>query len=47
MLFRSLAEEGRQRALEFSWPRVVDRIEDVYREAAGRRAASLSGTTAA
>ncbi len=42
-----LAEEGRQRALEFSWPRVVDRIEDVYREAAGRRAASLSGTTAA
>ncbi len=42
-----LAEAGRQRALEFSWPTVVDRIEVVYREAAGRRAAALSGTTAA
>lgn len=42
-----LAEEGRRRALEFSWPSVVDRIEVVYREAAGRRALALSGTTAA
>ena len=42
-----LAEAGRQRALEFSWPSVVDRIEVVYREATGRRAAALSGTTAA
>jgi phosphatidylinositol alpha-mannosyltransferase len=42
-----LAEEGRRRALEFSWPTVVDRIEAVYREAAGRRSATLSGTTAA
>ena len=42
-----LAEEGRRRALEFAWPSVVDRIEAVYREAAGRRAAALSGTTAA
>ena len=42
-----LAEEGRRRALEFAWPSVVDRIEGVYREAAGRRAAALSGTTAA
>ncbi len=42
-----LAEEGRRRALEFAWPSVVDRIEAVYRAAAGRRAASLSGTTAA
>ena len=42
-----LAEEGRRRALEFSWPSVVDRIEVVYREAAGRRASALSGTTAA
>jgi phosphatidylinositol alpha-mannosyltransferase len=41
-----LAEEGRRRALEFAWPTVVDRIEAVYRAAAGRRA-SLSGTTAA
>lgn len=42
-----IAETGRRRALEFSWPSVVDRIEAVYREAAGRRAAALSGTTAA
>jgi len=42
-----LAEEGRRRALEFAWPTVVDRIEAVYRAAAGRRAASMSGTTAA
>ena len=28
-------------------PTVVDRIEAVYREAAGRRASALSGTTAA
>ena len=42
-----LAEEGRRRALDFSWPSVVDRIEVVYKVAAGRRAAALSGTTAA
>ena len=42
-----IAENGRQRALEFAWPTVVDRIEKVYREAAGRRAATLSGTSAA
>jgi phosphatidylinositol alpha-mannosyltransferase len=42
-----LAEEGRRRALDFSWPTVVDRIEAVYRAAAGRRAAALSGTSAA
>jgi phosphatidylinositol alpha-mannosyltransferase len=42
-----LAEEGRRRALDFSWPSVVDRIEAVYRAAAGRRAAALSGTSAA
>lgn len=42
-----LAEEGRRRALDFAWPVVVDRIEAVYREAAGRRASALSGTTAA
>jgi len=34
-----LAEAGRRRALEFAWPSIVDRIEQVYREAAGRRAA--------
>src|SRR5262245_37690248 len=39
-----LAEEGRRRALEFAWPSVVDRIEQVYREAAGRRAAVAPGT---
>ena len=42
-----LAEEGRRRALEFAWPSVVDRIEEVYRVAAGRRAAAAQGTTAA
>jgi phosphatidylinositol alpha-mannosyltransferase len=42
-----LAEEGRRRALDFAWPAVVDRIEAVYREAAGRHASALSGTTAA
>ncbi len=42
-----LAEEGRRRALDFSWPSVVDRIEAVYRDAAGRRASALSGTSAA
>ena len=42
-----LAEAGRQRALDFAWPVVVDRIEAVYREAAGRRASAISGTTAA
>ena len=37
----AIAYAGRQRALEFSWPRVTDRIEQVYRRAleraAGRR----------
>src|SRR5262249_37025251 len=42
-----LAEEGRRRALDFSWPSVVDRIEQLYRDAAGRRAAVALGTTAA
>ena len=42
-----LAEAGRLRALDFAWPAVVDRIEAVYRDAAGRRASALSGTTAA
>ena len=42
-----LAESGRQRARDFAWPSVVDRIEAVYRAATGRRAAALSGTTAA
>uniref|UniRef100_A0A832I013 Glycosyltransferase family 1 protein n=1 Tax=Eiseniibacteriota bacterium TaxID=2212470 RepID=A0A832I013_UNCEI len=34
----ALAARGRQRALEFAWPRVTDRIEAVYRSIAGRRA---------
>jgi len=48
-----LAEEGRRRALEFAWPNVVDRIEQVYREAAdrrlrsGRSPAAAQGITAA
>ncbi|MEO5989674.1 MAG: glycosyltransferase family 4 protein [Candidatus Eisenbacteria bacterium] len=42
-----LAEAGRQRALEFAWPRVVDRIEAVYREAVGIHKSALTGRTAA
>jgi len=42
-----LAEAGRQRALDFAWPRIVDRIEAVYREAVGHHRASLTGHTAA
>ena len=42
-----LAEAGRQRALDFAWPRVVDRIEAVYRNAVGHHRASLTGHTAA
>jgi len=38
-----IAEAGRQRALDFAWPRVVDRIEAVYREAMGHRQAALAG----
>jgi len=30
-----LAEAGRERALEYSWGRVVPRLEELYREAAG------------
>jgi phosphatidylinositol alpha-mannosyltransferase len=33
----ALAERGRARSLEFSWPRVTDRIEAVYREVMARR----------
>jgi len=39
-----LARRGRTRALEFSWPRVTDRIEAVFRETVERR---LAVTTAA
>ena len=42
-----LAEAGRQRALDFAWPRVVDRIEAVYREAVGQHRAALTGHSAA
>ncbi len=42
-----LAEAGRLRALDFAWPRVVDRIEAVYRNAVGQHRASLTGHTAA
>jgi phosphatidyl-myo-inositol alpha-mannosyltransferase len=34
---RALAQNGRARALEFSWPRVTDRIEAVYRDVLARR----------
>jgi phosphatidylinositol alpha-mannosyltransferase len=34
---RALGERGRRRALEFSWPRVTDQIEALYRQALARR----------
>ncbi len=42
-----IAAAGRQRALDFAWPRVVDRIEAVYREAVGHHRAALTGHSAA
>ena len=35
---RALAENGRARAIEFSWPRVTDQLEGVYRDVLTRRA---------
>jgi phosphatidylinositol alpha-mannosyltransferase len=37
-----LARRGRTRALEFAWPRVIDRIEAVYRETLERRTSVTS-----
>jgi phosphatidylinositol alpha-mannosyltransferase len=37
-----LARRGRARSLEFSWTRVADQLEAVYREVLGRRAAVIS-----
>jgi phosphatidylinositol alpha-mannosyltransferase len=34
---RRLAEHGRERSLEFAWPRVTDRIEAIYRDVLARR----------
>jgi phosphatidylinositol alpha-mannosyltransferase len=42
-----LAEAGRQRALDFAWPSVVDRIEQVYRDAAARHAERAGASGAA
>jgi len=42
-----LGAAGRRHALDFAWPSVVDRIEAVYRAAAGCRPAALSCTSAA
>jgi len=36
-LRRRIASRGRERALDFAWPRITDRIEEVYRQAYGRR----------
>ena len=44
---RRIAEAGRIRALDFAWPRVVDRIEAVYRNAVGQRRAAQAGHSAA
>lgn len=38
-----IAEAGRRRAADFAWPSVVDRIEDVYREAIARHASRRAG----
>ena len=35
-LRRRLASKGRERALDFAWPRITDRIEAIYRQAYGR-----------
>jgi len=35
-LRRRIASRGRERALDFAWPRITDRIEEVYRQAYGR-----------
>jgi phosphatidylinositol alpha-mannosyltransferase len=37
-----LAERGRQRALDFAWPQVADRVEAVYRRALERRGAGAA-----
>ena len=42
-----LARAGRRRALDFAWPAVVDRIEEVYRRVADRRTLELSDSPAA
>ena len=36
---RELAVRGRERSLEFAWPRVTERIEAVYRDVVARRTA--------
>jgi phosphatidylinositol alpha-mannosyltransferase len=36
----ALARRGRERALEFAWPRITDRIEAVYRDVLARRGAA-------
>ena len=38
-LRHELAQRGRQRSLDFAWPRVTDAIEGVYRDALARRSA--------
>jgi len=37
-LRRELGRRGRERALDFAWPRITDRIEAVYRDVLARRA---------
>jgi phosphatidylinositol alpha-mannosyltransferase len=38
----TLAQRGRERALEFAWPHITDRIEAVYRDVLTRRGAAHS-----
>ena len=41
----TLAINGRKRALEFAWPRVTDRLEELYRTLLARRSDTPSGRT--
>jgi phosphatidylinositol alpha-mannosyltransferase len=43
-LRRTIAQRGRERSLAFAWPRVVDRIEALYRRVLGVRQMPTTGT---
>jgi glycosyltransferase involved in cell wall biosynthesis len=40
-LRHELGRRGRERALDFAWPRITDRIEAVYRGVLSRRGAPV------
>jgi len=43
-LRRTIAQRGRERSLAFAWPRVVDRIEALYKRVLGVRQTPTTGT---